>query len=171
MRSRPDLSTGRRPSLAAPVRWGGLFSLYRGSISLRQPTGLAILPGGTPANLRSRRNTAAIVSRSATAGPQTTWRASLRALRAADCQGRPSVMGPSTEKTPRSASMTIRRTAAWVRVRPWSKKRVHHTTACMPSSLWAALSLSNEYVASHDFRHAFHELQHVVPHPACRDLV
>jgi hypothetical protein len=35
----------------------------------------------------------------------------------------------------------------------------------------AALALSDEYVASHDFRHAFHKFQNVVPHPVCRDLV
>ena len=85
------------------------------------PTGLMMLPGGTPANLRLWRNSAASASRSSPAGPQTTRRSSCsRALRAADCQGRSSIIGPSTENTPRSSSITIRKNgcAGWFSFTP-----------------------------------------------------
>ena len=50
---------------------------------------------------------------------------------------------------------------------------VRANLAVPPSSATAGgiLAFSDEYVASHDFRHAPHELQDVVPHPVRRDLV
>ena len=92
-----------RPLRSARTSPGsGLFSLPRlysavdFSVALRrQPTGLTMLPGGTPASLRLSRNSAAIMSRSAPADPQTMRRCWSRALRAADCQGRSSIIGPS----------------------------------------------------------------------------
>jgi hypothetical protein len=67
-----------------------------------------MLPGGTPASLCVRRYSAANASRSVPVGPQTMRRRWLRAYVAASLQGRSSIIGPSTAKTPRSRSVTMR---------------------------------------------------------------
>jgi hypothetical protein len=49
--------------------------------------------------------------------------------------------------------------------------RLPYRASQQGSSLWVALVPSHEYIASHDFRHALHVFQDVVPHPVCRGLV
>ena len=104
MRSRPDLSTGRRPSLAAPVRWGGLFSASSAFNSIastdwsddatRWNTGQLTLAAELCGNRitvchdRAANDVALVLTRFAGGGLPG------------------SVMGPSTENTPRSASMS-----------------------------------------------------------------
>ena len=105
MRSRRTFPPGgvhhSRPRFAGAV----FFRLHRRSIPLRQPTGLTMLPGGTPpayarAELcgnritvchdRAANDVALVLTRFAGGGLPG------------------SVMGPSTENTPRSASMSTR---------------------------------------------------------------
>jgi hypothetical protein len=87
-----------------------LGSLDDGGELIAHWRGLTMLPGGTPASFSAGWNSAASAFRSGPAGPHTTRRSNWsRAWRAAFCQGWSSVIGPSTEKNPRSWSATIRK--------------------------------------------------------------
>ena len=70
----------------------------------RHPTGLTMVPGGTPASFRVRRHSAASNSRSGPVGPQTIRCRCSHALRAANCQGRSWVIGPSMRIPMKTAS-------------------------------------------------------------------